>query len=259
MTEISFPPLHDLSPGELETRKQHLLSEIRPQPDRRLSLPTIPRIRFRYALPAVAAVCAAAAFAVIFTGAFGGSRHHGKPLVGSLGNGSINGLPLPTLAHPLPLPFARQVPLADAQATLGAPIVLPNTALVQPSDAGPVWLDSLHDQEGNPVVTNVAVTFPSQGVIVGYTRPAPSDGSAAHFRAMAQSMPSPSGGSEGRVITLNGEVPALAVQQNSDDTGHNFSSVIFNMAGSEVSVIGHNDKATLESLALSILNHSKPK
>jgi hypothetical protein len=117
-------------------------------------------------------------------------------------------------------------------------------------------MDSLHDKEGNPVVTTVAVTFPSQGVIIGNTRPAPSDGSAAHFQAMAKSMPSPSGGSEGHVITLSGGVPALAVQQNSDDTGHNFGAIIFNMAGSEVGVIGHNDEATLESVALSILSQS---
>jgi hypothetical protein len=117
-------------------------------------------------------------------------------------------------------------------------------------------MDNLHDKEGNPVVTNVAVTFPSQGVIVGYTRPAPSDGSAAHFQAMAKSMPSPSGGSEGSVITLTGGVPALAVKENSDDTGHNFGAIIFNMAGSEVRVMGHSGRATLESLALSILTQS---
>ena len=183
------------------------------------------------------------------------------PITGGRGSGSssINGLPLPTLAHPLPLDLAKQVTLAEAQATLGAPIVLPNTGFVQPSDVGPVWLDSPHDKDGNPVMTNVAVTFPSQGVMVGYTRPAPSDGSAAHFQAMAQSMPSPSGGSEGQVISLDGGVPALVVKQNSDDTGHNFGAVFFNMAGSEVAVMGHDDEATLESLALSILSQSEAK
>lgn len=260
--QISFPPLHDLSSGELATRRQHLLSEIRRAPERRrFSLPTLPPLRVRFAVPAVALICAAVA-AVVFTGALGGSHNptytQSQAWGSWYGGGRTGNLagPLPTLAHPLPLFAAKQTTLSDATATLGTPIVLPNTSLVQSSDAGPVWLDSLHDKEGNPVVTNVAVTFPSQGVIVGYTRPAPSDGSAAHFQAVAQSMPSPSGVSEGQVITLNGGVPALAVQQNSDDTGHNFGSVTFNMAGSEVSVIGHNDRATLESLARSILTQS---
>src|SRR5213080_1881408 len=121
MTEISFPPLHDLSPGELEIRKQHLVSEIRRQPERRLSLPTIPRLRLRVALPAMAAFGVAAACAVIFTGAFGGSRtHHVNQMVGAFsyfgsrgtGSSSTYGA-LPTLAHPLPLPLAKQVTLAD--------------------------------------------------------------------------------------------------------------------------------------------------
>ena len=78
MTEqISFPPLHDLSPGELERRKQHLLSEIRREPEwRRLSLPTIPRLRLRFALPVAAAVCAATVGAVVLSGALGGSGTH---------------------------------------------------------------------------------------------------------------------------------------------------------------------------------------
>jgi hypothetical protein len=259
--QISFPPLLDLSLSELDAHKQHLVSEIAQHPERRrLSLSGLPLLRLRFAVPAVAAICASV-IAVIFTGALGGADHPNQSVGGrsSIGSGGAGDLlvPLPTLAHPLGIPpLAKQTTLSDAAAALGTPIVLPNTSFIQPSDAGPVWMDNLHDKEGNPVVTNVAVTFPAQGVIVGYTRPAPSDGSAAHFQAMANSMPSPSGASEGRVITLSGGVPALAVQQNSDDTGHNFGSVIFNMAGSEVRVMGHNDEATLESLAQSILRQS---
>ena len=226
----------------------------RPQGRSQRSAPVVrASLRPRFALPAVAALCVAAIAAVVLTGALGGgkqARHQGG------GTGNLL-RPLPTLAHPLGLPpLAKQTTLGDATAALGTPIVLPNTSFIQPSDAGPVWMDNLHDKEGNPVVTNVAVTFPTQGVIVGYTRPAPSDGSAAHFQAMANSMPSPNGASEGQVITLSGGVPALAVEENSDDTGHNFGSIIFNMAGSEVRVMGHNNRATLEALALSILNQS---
>src|SRR5204863_9766455 len=134
------------------------------------------------------AVCVAAVCAVVFTGALGGSATHHTPQgsgglswAGFSGTGNLAGA-LPTLARPLY--FGKQTTLSDATAMLGAPIALPNTALDQPSDAGPVWVGG----EGAPSPTTVAVTFPTQGVIVGYTRPTPSDGSAAHFRAMAQSM-----------------------------------------------------------------------
>ncbi len=161
---------------------------------------------------------------------------------------------LPTVAQPLPaFADAKQTTLVNAQTALGQTIVLPQTAVLTPSDAGPVWMDSLTDQQNGVTTTNVAVTFPAQGMIIAYTRPAPSDGSAAHFRAMAQSMPSPSGASEGQVISLNSGVPALAVQENSDDTGANFGAIIFNVGGAEISVKGHNDQATLEALAQSIL------
>jgi hypothetical protein len=99
----------------------------------------------------------------------------------------------------------------------------------------------------------MAVTFPAQGMIVEYTRPAPSDGSAAHWQALTTSMPSPSGASEGQVISLGGGVPALAVRQNSDDTGANFGVIAFNVNGTEVRVMGHNDEGTLQGLASSIL------
>jgi len=255
--QISFPPLHDLPHGELAVRKQHLLGEITREPGRRrLSTRRLPPVRVRLAVPAVALICAAIG-AAVFTGALGGSKTHltYTGLTSPVGSGAKDTLSgSPTLAHPLPA-FAKRTTLVDAAATFTAPIVLPNTSLVQPSDAGPVWVASLKDEHGNPTVTTVAVTFPSQGVIVEYTRPAPSDGTAAHFQAMAQGMVSPSGTQIAQVVSLSG-IPALSVQQNSDETGTNFGAVIFNVAGTEIRVMGHTDQATLESLALSILNQS---
>ena len=49
---------------------------------------------------------------------------------------------------------------------------------------------------------------------------------------------------------------AQCVQENSDDTGANFGEIIFNVAGTEVRVMGHNDQATLQGLAESILSRS---
>jgi hypothetical protein len=57
--QFSFPPMLDLSPGEVEVHKQHLVSEISQRPERRrLSLPGAP-LRPRFALPALGAVGAA--------------------------------------------------------------------------------------------------------------------------------------------------------------------------------------------------------
>jgi hypothetical protein len=71
--KMTFPPLRDLPPSRHKARKQHLLSEIVRQPERRrLELPRIARLRLRYAVPAVAVICAAVG-AVVFTGALGGS------------------------------------------------------------------------------------------------------------------------------------------------------------------------------------------
>src|SRR2546423_137656 len=94
MTErISFPPLHDLSPGEHETRKKHLLNEIRREPERRrLSLPSTSRLRLRVVVPAAAAVCVAAVAAVVFSGALGGSgAHHTTHGSGGLSWAGISG------------------------------------------------------------------------------------------------------------------------------------------------------------------------
>lgn len=107
----------------------------------------------------------------------------------------------------------------------------------------------VHSGKPSAGTTNVAVTFPSRRVIVEYERPAPSNGSSAHFQAVAE------GFNHAKVVRLGG-VPALVMKQNSDSDGHNFGSIIFNMAGSEIRILGHNDEKTLEASALSILNRS---
>jgi len=72
--QISFPPLLDVSPGELEVQKQHLLSEItREREKTRLSLPGIPRLRPRFVVPAVAVIGAAAIAVALVSTSGGGS------------------------------------------------------------------------------------------------------------------------------------------------------------------------------------------
>lgn len=162
---------------------------------------------------------------------------------------------LPTLARPLPS-YAKQTTLANAPAALGATVNLPNSPGLAASDAGAVWTASATDPSSGSVVTTAAVTFPAQGVVMEYTHPAPSDGSAAHFQAMADGMTSPSGAPIAQVITLTGGVPALAVQQNSDATGVNFGEVIFNSGNTEIRVMGHSPEAVLQGIAQAVLAQS---
>jgi hypothetical protein len=46
------------------------------------------------------------------------------------------------------------------------------------------------------------------------------------------------------------------VRENSDQTRANFGVVAFEVNGSEIRVMGHNDDATLETIAESILNRT---
>ena len=184
-------------------------------------------------------------------GAFAGTRVLLPQHRATVGSQALMAGSLPTVAHPFNSLFApKQTTLAAAQAAFGPSLVLPQTAVVGPSDAGPLWMAS------QGATTAVAATFPAEGMIMEYIKPAPSDGSALHFQSMTESMPSRNGGSEGQVITLKGGVPALAVAENSDDMGTNFGEIIFNVAGTEVRVMGHNDEATLQGIAESILSRS---
>jgi len=187
-----------------------------------------------------AAVCVFAALALVGAGC-GASTKVTATCPGGYAVGSR-----PSVAHPLVC--ARRTTLANASAALGRRVVLPHSALVRPSDAGPVWM--VHSGKPSAGITNVAVTFPSRRVIVEYERPAPSNGSAAHFRAMA------AGINDAQVVRLGGRVPALAVKQNSDMTRKNFGTIIFNVGGSEVRVMGHYSRGTLQRVAQSVLEGS---
>lgn len=153
----------------------------------------------------------------------------------------------PTVAHPLLC--ARRTTLARAAGVAGTPLVLPRTRVVRPADVGPVWIEGFARRNGHETSGTVALTFPARKLIVEYTRPAPSDGSAAHFQAMAVGLPS------SKVVALKRR-PALVIRQGSDQTGHNFGVVIFNLDGNEVRVMGHDGQATLEALARSIIARS---
>lgn len=147
----------------------------------------------------------------------------------------------PTLDHPLG-PLEKPITLADVPSTLGAPIVLPDCVVVHPSDAGAVW------GAGDPNTSSaIAVTFPTQGLIVLYKRPPISD-PQTNFENFAEQTRGTS------VIDLNG-TPALAIAQAPD--GSNWGSVEFVANGMTIVVMGHNGTATLQTVAQSIIDRSK--
>lgn len=152
-----------------------------------------------------------------------------------------------TLAHPL-APEANEVSLRAATTTFGPALVLPDTSLVGPSDVGAVWM---YANSAKSAVT-VAVTFPKQRIFIQYIRPygvARGFDARAHYAAIARES------SYFHVLDLSG-YPALAADQNSDQTGHNFGVVLVAVRGVEIRVFGHYDQATLKSIAQSIVDQA---
>jgi hypothetical protein len=190
----------------------------------------------------LAVAVVAAALAAGLVGVFAFDRTNAPPR-GTVPTGlqSSVGSP-PTVDHPLL--GAKQVSLAAAATAIGRPIVLPDTSLVGASDAGPAWVNG-----ALPAVT-AAVTFPSEGMFIEYTLPPPADPTAT-YQAIAREDPRTF-----ETVVLNGGT-ALAVKQDSDQTGRNFGGVIFVLNGVEIRVFGHYDEATLQTVAQSIVDRSQ--
>jgi hypothetical protein len=213
-----------------------------PQPEATLLDAIVARRRPSRRLVLSMAATAAVALAASLIGIFAFPGSHSQQLVRQRPTGQVESATpccLPAVDHPL-APGAKQVSLSDAAAVLGAPIVLPDTALVGPAEAGPVWVAD----------HTAAVTFPSRGMFIDYTSLPPSKNPRATYQAIAQQDPH-----SFKTIDLNGST-ALAVRQNSDDTGHNFGGVIFVISGLEIRVFGHYDEATLQTVAQSIVRRA---
>lgn len=152
--------------------------------------------------------------------------------------GIVQGPPGPTLADPLA--DAQQTTMAAARSALGVSVPLPSTSAVKPADVGAVW-----ESGGTPAMA--ALTYPSQGLIIYFTRP------ALHVADQTKWYQLEAAQVHGKVVELNTATPALVIAQNSDMTGANFGNVAFVVNGTEVQVRGHSDEATLEAIAQSIL------
>lgn len=152
-----------------------------------------------------------------------------------------------TLDQPLGLNGRQVASQAAAAAALGGPLTLPDLASVKPADAGAFWVASASDGAGT-TRTGAAVTFPTQGLIVRYTRP-PVPDPLANYQGFVSQSPG------AQVVYLKGGVPALAqARQPSDQSS--WGSIEFVVGGANVVVMGHDDQATLVDVAQSILDRT---
>jgi hypothetical protein len=167
--QISFPPLLDLSPGELQAHKQHLVSEIAQQPERRrLSWPSARSSRLRLAVVAVGLIAAAAVGFGLSSLVQGSGRQRSGP-AGNQGFGPNVGGPgalrpgITTLGNDNPFGDAGKLVtlqqfVAD-MANRGYNVPLPDSPLANSNNVGNVW----ENTDGE-----VIVYYPSSGIELNY-------------------------------------------------------------------------------------------
>lgn len=147
-------------------------------------------------------------------------------------------------------PFPRQVALADASSTLGAPVVLPDTDAVHPADAASTAETECLSAPSEAVPCQVTVGFPTLAkyyvpLTIRYLRPVQADPEAL-YRNIAKEV-------KGAKIVQLGGVSALFVP----GSGITYPSWIeFVAGGTDVTVQGIDDEATLEAMARSILDRT---
>lgn len=147
----------------------------------------------------------------------------------------------PTIVQPLPVPGAKQMSMGDAVRAFGAAIVLPNTPDLSSSDVGAVWMYQLH---GDETQTVVSVTFPSQGLIIYYNRPAPLD-PLTYFQGSVKSNPG------AKLISL-GSTPA----SYNPGTPDYWAGLEVIVGGATIDVLGHTSEASLQTVAQSIVDRA---
>lgn len=219
--QISFPPLLDLSSGEVQAQRQHLVSEIGRQTERRrLSLPGMPPLRPRFALVAIGLVAAAVVGFGVST-VFQGS---GRPASGRPGSGPALGGPGALRIDTTPLsnnnPFGADGKLVTLQqfvadmAARGYNVPLPHSPLANSDNVGNVW--------ENTATGAVTVYYPSSGIQLDY------GGTGVEY----------SGIPENDIQTING-VRALVFPAHSPDSY--FASVALPIPGGHlVSLLSNN-------------------
>ena len=152
----------------------------------------------------------------------------------------------PTLARPLP--YGKRVSMSDAVSAWGGALPLPDTPQVHASDVGTVSLDQVPG--GTNPETGVGVSFPSQGLIVMYSRPALPD-PLAYFQHIDKLRRGSS------LIWLDSRTPALYTPGAPDAADESEWGKLSTAAdGAWIYVFGDMDEASLRAVAQSIVNRA---
>jgi hypothetical protein len=192
----------------------------------------------RLVLAAAIAVLAALAASLIGVFAFAGSSSHSA------------GSHVPGAAIPVP---PQPIPLADASAALGAPVVLPDTPLLDASEVGGVTKEcaASGDQESGCVVS---IDFPARRVSISYGRYGPPyTDPLPDYEASVADVTFPN-----REIVYLGGIPAYLTPKGDESPGSG-STIYFQLGETTIRIFAQNyDGAGVERLAQSIVDRSSP-
>lgn len=148
------------------------------------------------------------------------------------------------------VPPGKRIPLSLASTTLGAPVVLPHSPLVKPSDARQAWAEGTCPHRGSRPgwgkFCEVWVSVRATGLSVGYIRAPEWAGTRGEWGEEAKGLRG-----AGRVLDLDG-VPALAIGQ--DRRRHYPGRIEFDLGGNRIVVAGDYRTARLRAAAQSIVN-----
>ena len=137
--------------------------------------------------------------------------------------------------------------MSDAVSAWGGAIPLPDTHQVSASDVGTVWLNQVPGETKSDTQTGVGVTFPSQGLIIGYARPGLPD-PLAYFQAIDKL------GEGSTLIWLDSNTPALYTPEPANES--DWGKIEIDAGGALIYVLGHTDKASLQAVAQSIVKRA---
>ena len=148
---------------------------------------------------------------------------------------------------------ATPFPVGDASKEFGAPVILPNTSLLQPSDAASTayeqWCPAPTPGASEPLC-QVDVQFPAQAATISYSRwPPVSSDPLADYQAQLQTSTDP-----GKQIVYLSGIPALLLPK---DVTNNGSSIEFMLGKVTITVFARNyDGSQTQELAQSIVDQA---
>lgn len=243
------------APDEDTTRRAYAYATSQSQVARRLRLPIPATNRAR--LLGIAAVAGAAVLVGVF--ALPGST---TPRQTATGSGPPPPVTVGGDAPGGPIPLSQA--LSSASKSFGVPIILPDTPVLKPSDAGVAaseeWLPSPKPGVQEPV-SQLTVQFPSPLVSITYAPTALTDQGKTYPNALDQyraEIAQAAEPSEYQIVSLSDGTPALI------ETGSNGNSIEFRLGKLSITIWAPDnngvpttvDAATIQALAQSILDRA---